>query len=44
MARIWQRFIPSKRSTTRRTAKKPKDTRVNHGGHKRRTVNAPKGW
>jgi hypothetical protein len=44
MARIWQRYNPPKRSSTRRTAKKPKNTVVNPGGHKRRTVNAPKAY
>lgn len=44
MARIWQRYNPPKRSGGRRKAAKPKDVKVNHGGHKRRTVNAPKAW
>lgn len=44
MARVWQRYLSSRGSTSRRKPKKPKDVRVSHGGHKRRTVNAPKGW
>lgn len=42
----WQRATAIAKRTTatkRAKAKKPKDTRVKHGGHTHRTVNAPKG-
>lgn len=47
MARVWQRYIGSSTRAavaSRRKPKKPKDVKVSHGGHKRRTVNAPKSW
>lgn len=47
MARVWQRYLGSGRraaAASRRQPKKPKDVKVSHGGHKRRTVNAPKAW
>lgn len=47
MARVWQRYLGSSArasAASRRKPKKPKDVKVNHGGHKRRTVNAPRAW
>jgi hypothetical protein len=47
MAGPFQRYIPSgarAAAAAKRKPRKPKDVRVSHGGHKRRTVNAPKAW
>lgn len=47
MAGAWQRYYPTPQraaAAAKRKPKKPKDVKVKHGGHRRRTVNAPKGW
>lgn len=47
MAGAWQRYLGSSArnaAAAKRKPKKPKDVKVSHGGHRRRTVNAPKAW